>query len=60
MCIRALPLYDALLEDRDDRLDTLVVSVVRCALAQPKDNDDWQRTTIFKSMSKVGLKIAEL
>ncbi len=40
VCIRALPLYDALLEDRDDRLDTPIVSVVRCALTQPKDNDD--------------------
>jgi hypothetical protein len=40
VCICALPLYDALLEDRDDRLDTPIVSVVRCALTQPKDNDD--------------------
>ena len=56
MCIRALPLYDALPEDRDDRLDTLVVSVVRCALAQPKDHDDWRRTTIFQTYVKSGTK----
>uniref|UniRef100_A0A2N9HIP4 Integrase catalytic domain-containing protein n=1 Tax=Fagus sylvatica TaxID=28930 RepID=A0A2N9HIP4_FAGSY len=54
--IRALPLYDALPEDRDDRLDTSVVSVVRCALAQPKDNDDWRRTTIFQTYVKSGTK----
>ena len=29
VCIRALPFYDALPEDRDDRLDTSIVSVVR-------------------------------
>ena len=56
VCIRTFPLYDELPEDRDDRLDTPVVSVVRCALAQPKDNDDWRRTTIFQTYVKSGTK----
>jgi hypothetical protein len=56
VCIRTLPLYDELPKDRDDRLDTPVVSVVRCALAQPKDNDDWRRTTIFQTYVKSGTK----
>ena len=32
------------------------LSVVRCALAQPKENDDWCRSSIFQTLTKIGDK----
>jgi len=31
-------------------------SIVRFALAQPKKNDDWRRTSIFQTLTKIGGK----
>ena len=41
--------------DNVDRL-TRHLSVVRCALAQSKENDDWRRTLIFQILTKIGGK----
>ena len=48
-CIRALPSFDNLSEGS---LDTPVMSVVRCTLAQSKESDDWKRNTIFQTFVK--------
>ena len=48
-CIRALPSFDNLSEGS---LDTPVMSVVRCTLAQSKKSDDWKRNTIFQTFVK--------
>ena len=50
-CIRALPSFDNLSEGS---LDTPVMSVVRCALAQSEESDDWKRNTIFQTFVKCG------
>ena len=49
--IRALPYFDDL---NKGSLDTLVMSVVRCTLAQSKESDDWKRNTIFQTFVKCG------
>ena len=51
-------------EDSDSKGDTGYeflnsirrVAIVRCTLAQPKDTDDWRRTTIFHTWTKIGDK----
>ena len=30
------------------------LSIVRCALSQPKEKDDWRRTTMFHIIMKIG------
>jgi len=30
------------------------LSVVRCALSQPKEKDDWRRTTMFHTFTRIG------
>jgi len=35
---------------------TCHLNVVRCALAKPKENDDWRRTSIFQTLTKIGGK----
>jgi len=30
------------------------LSVIRCALSQPKEKDDWRRTTMFHIIMKIG------
>jgi len=32
------------------------LSVVRCALTQPKGNDNWRRSSIFQTFTKIGGK----
>ena len=32
------------------------LNVVRCALAQPKESDDWRRALIFQTHTKIGAK----
>jgi len=32
---------------------TCHLNVVRCALAKPKENDDWRRTSIFQTLTKI-------
>ena len=41
--------------DDVDRI-THHLNVVRCTLAQPKENDDWHRTLIFQTLTKIGGK----
>jgi len=36
------------------------LSVVRCALSQPKENDDWRRTTIFHIITMIGSKSCKI
>ena len=50
-CIRAPPYFDDL---NEGSLDTLVMSVVTCTLAQSKESDDWKRNTIFQTFVKCG------
>jgi len=35
---------------------TCHLNVVRCALAKSKENDDWRRTSIFQTLTKIGGK----
>jgi len=41
-----------------DDVDKIVrhLNMVRCALAKPKENDDWHRTSIFQSLTKISDK----
>ena len=41
-----------------DDVDKIVLhlNVVRCALAKPKENNDWRRTSIFQTLTKIGGK----
>ena len=36
-----------------DDVDRINLNVVRCALAQPKESDDWHRTSIFQTLTKI-------
>ena len=38
-----------------DDVDKIIrhLNVVRCALAQPKESDDWRRTLIFQTLQKL-------
>jgi len=36
------------------------LSVVRCALSQPKEKDDWRRTTIFHIIMKIGSRSCKI
>ena len=35
-------------------MTSIHLSVIRCALSQPKEKDDWRRTTIFHIIMKIG------
>ncbi|KAL0905783.1 hypothetical protein M5K25_024221 [Dendrobium thyrsiflorum] len=46
-------------EDEEDFFceeNTVDLQVVRCALSQPKPSDDWRRTSIFHTFTKIGDK----
>ena len=32
------------------------LNAVRCALTEPKENDDWRRTSIFQTLTKISGK----
>jgi len=36
------------------------LSVIRCALSQPKERDDWRRTTMFHIITKIGGKSCKI
>jgi hypothetical protein len=52
-CIRAISPHTVIFEDHPD---VPRVNVVRCALAQPRDNTDWRRCAIFQTYTKCGDK----
>ena len=41
-----------------DDVDKIIhhLNVIRCTLAKPKENDDWRRTLIFQTLTKIGGK----
>uniref|UniRef100_A0A2N9GGF1 RNA-directed DNA polymerase n=1 Tax=Fagus sylvatica TaxID=28930 RepID=A0A2N9GGF1_FAGSY len=52
-CIRAISTPTVIFEDHPD---VPRVNVVRCALAQQRDNTDWRRCAIFQTYTKCGDK----
>ncbi|XP_020257552.1 uncharacterized protein LOC109834065 [Asparagus officinalis] len=36
------------------------LAVARCALSQPKDKDDWRRTNMFHTFTKIGVKSCKI
>lgn len=36
------------------------LSVIRCAYFESKEKDDWRRTTIFHTLTKIGGKICKV
>jgi hypothetical protein len=48
-CIKAISPHSVIFEDH---LDVPRVNVVRCALAQQRDNTDWRRCAIFQTYTK--------
>ena len=52
-CIRAISPHTVIFEDHPD---VPRVNVVRCALAQQRDNTDWRRCAIFQTYTKCGDK----
>ena len=49
-----LSMYSPLVDDVDEIACHL--NVMRCALANPKESDDWRRTSIFQTLIKIGGK----
>jgi len=47
-----LSMHSPLVDDADEIARHL--NVARCALAKPKENDDWHRTLIFQTRTKIG------
>ena len=52
-CIRAISPHTVIFEDHPN---VPRMNVVRCALAQQRDNTNWQRCAIFQTYTKYGDK----
>ena len=56
-CIRAI---SPQVDDFKDIFSVPRVNVVRCSLAEQRDNDDWRRSAIFQTYTKCGDKTCKV